>query len=88
MALAKFTVADVQAAEAEGWKLEHVYDAKGYWTYIVTSITPNEISPTDWFAKIWERAKKRDGLCIRALAVINEAETNGRLQTAPRKKKK
>lgn len=84
----KFNENDETLAEAMGWKLEHIYDTRGYFTFAVVP------SPSSKFKNgheaqqfVWDAAKQGNKLCRRALTIVTQSELVGKSKTAKKARK-
>jgi hypothetical protein len=82
-----FTKNERVAADAQGWTLIEIYDARGYHSYAVAPTASSPLaSPYDAFQFVWQRARTGDNLCRRALGLIAASELAGKSSTKRRRK--
>lgn len=72
-----------------GWSLEFLYDTRGYFTHALMPTRGSLMKSAYEVQKfVWDRAKKGDKLCRRALAIVSASELAGKSKTAGRKTRK
>lgn len=82
-----FSIADVAVAASQGWKLELVYDARGYFAHAVVPAARSSFKfPHDAMQFVWTRAKLNDAVCQRALRLVSASELAGKSKTKKARK--
>lgn len=84
----KFNENDEMLAEAMGWKLEHVYDTRGYLAFAVVP-SPGSKFKNGHEARqfVWDTAKQGNKLCRRALTIVTQSELVGKSKTVKKARK-
>ncbi|MDH0200694.1 hypothetical protein [Comamonas aquatica] len=81
----KFNENDDALAEAMGWKLEHIYDTRGYLAFAVVPSSNSKFKNGHEARQfVWDAAKQGNKLCRRALTIVTQSELVGK--TKPPKK--
>lgn len=82
-----FSITDVAVAASQGWKLELIYDTRGYFAHAVVPAAHSSFKfPYDVMQFVWSRAKLNDAVCQRALRLVSASELAGKSKTKKARK--
>ena len=79
---------DEMLAKAMGWKLEHVYDTRGYFAFAVVPSSGSKFKDGHEARQfVWDTAQQGNKLCRRALTIVTQSELVGKSKTAKKARK-
>lgn len=84
----KFNENDERLAGVMGWKLEHIYDTRGYFTFVVVPSSSSKFkNGHEAWQFVWDAAKQGNKLCRRALAIVTQSELAGKSKATKKARK-
>lgn len=73
------TKSEEKVAELQGWKLELIYDARGYFAFAISPTQGSALGSAHLAHMfVWEKAKLGDLVCRRALSIVASSELAGK----------